>query len=705
MPTVDLDSITVGSRYRNNIITKIDEEVKDLKNGKVKIRKLITLDDGMIVIEDALFDFEEIKGDYKELQYNEIEFQSPTSTKKKSSSKKKKKDKDDSLSPKKKIPPPAISDDDDDEEQRKREAEEKARLEAEEAARLEAEERARREAEERARQEEEERKRRQAEEEEAERLRKSQEEMERRKKEADEARRIKQLRDNWTPQKMWAYTDHNDDTAKPTRANWKIPDGKEDDYDTKKWPAKEVTLYPPNKSLPSSIRNAKDAPRGYYYYSDKALQPGDKDTEWIPQDNPTSKAPFVVLLPGEEPPRDRDLIVGEWCMEPPEVWPPLKEPKSYTVHPPNSNPEPSEDEYNDNGVWTVGDGFPDIDESDWNLAQVLAYDEGHEPKDLDPSKPQGPWGVAPGAKPNANGVYDPSDTWFILPGEEVPGDGEWDCKGTWILDSDDGWPPYKEPPIKMVVNHQDNVDSTTSPDEVDKGVWIRHPDVKAEDWIPSQVLAYKDGHEPDNIDPKTPQGLWGLALDAVPDANGNFSPKDILYVFPGEEPPKDDEWDRQGPWVLDSDDWPPYNETPPEPKKFTVGHGPQMGANPDNFPCWHIGDGYPDCDDDAWGLTEVLAYEDGAEPENLASKPHGKWGTAPDAKPDENGIYDPNDLWFIYPGDDEPDSNEWNCCGQWALDDSAGDQQWPPYKESPKRPGPSDSISREESDERRDRGW
>ena len=98
MPTVDIDRIQVGSTYRNNIVTKIDEEVKDLKNGKVKIRRLITLDDGMIVVEDSLYDFEEIVGEYKELQYNEIDFPdiSPSKPKspKKSPKKKKKKDKE-----------------------------------------------------------------------------------------------------------------------------------------------------------------------------------------------------------------------------------------------------------------------------------------------------------------------------------------------------------------------------------------------------------------------------------------------------------------------------------------------------------------------------------------------------------------------------------------------------------------------------------
>ncbi|KAL3906398.1 MAG: hypothetical protein SGILL_009287, partial [Bacillariaceae sp.] len=233
---------TVGSTYRNNIVTNIDEEVNDLKNGKVKIRRLITLDDGMIVVEDALYDFEEIVGEYKELQYNEIDFPdiSPTKMKspKKSPKKKKKKDKEsEDTVP---APPDLESEDDGAEEELKRRAEEAARRKAEENARLEAEETARREAEESARLEEEERRRREAEEqarraaeeqarlEEEERRRREAEE-ERRRREIEEADRIRRLRANWKPQKMVAYTGDNEDRDDPVRSAWRLPSENEID--------------------------------------------------------------------------------------------------------------------------------------------------------------------------------------------------------------------------------------------------------------------------------------------------------------------------------------------------------------------------------------------------------------------------------------------------------------------------------------------
>lgn len=703
MPTVDIDKIAVGDKYRNNTVMSIDEEVKDLKNGKVKIRKLIKLDDGMIVIEDALYDFEEIVGEYKELQYNEIAFPDMSPSKKK---KKKKKDKKQYESPPTPIPVLDTEDDEDEEESRReteqaaiREAEQKERLEAEEKARHEAQEAARHEAEERARMEaeEEETRRRtreaeerakmEAEEEENRRRRREAEERARmeaeeeenrrreaeadlRRKEAQELQRIKQLRDSWAPQTIFAYTSHNEDEGDFPRGVWKVPPGFDTAYDTEAWPVKEVLLYPPNKFLPSSSNNT---PHGYWQYSDPSLQPSERDTEWIPL-NQRPDAPITLLLPGQEKPH-HSLLVGEWCMNDSTIWPPPKQPKTYTIHPPGSIPSNSLNGDQNAGIWRVGSQFPGTDDGDWILSEVLAYEAGHEPQTLSEDKTQGPWGVAKGAEPNENGCFHPSDVWFLMPGEKMPDEDEWDCRGTWVLDSEKNkqWPPYKLHPVAATVHHEENGDPS-------HGAWIENSGIKACDWRPQKVLAYVEGHGPENVDSSQPQGLWGRTLEARPDADGNYAPTDTWYVFPGEDAPCEEEWDCQGTWVADPNEaWLPFEESPPEPQKFNVKH---PGSDDPGNGIWRFGDGFPnDIEEDNWELAPVLAYELGDEPEDLNDKPHGLWGRAVDAKADENGNYDPHDTWFIYPEATPPGEDEWNCCGAWMLDNAAS-AQWPPYSES-----------------------
>ncbi|KAG7347354.1 hypothetical protein IV203_016059 [Nitzschia inconspicua] len=737
MPTVDIDKVVVGSKFRNNIVTKIDEEVKDLKNGKVKIRRLITLDDGMIVIEDLYYDFEEIVGEYKELQYNEIAFPNTSPSKKKKKKKKGVKDRKDSpppLAPTSPDDEPSVSDSEEDarvaaekaareerlrREAEQREAEERLRREAEqreaeerlrrEAEQREAEERLRREAEQR---EAEERLRREAEQREAEeRLRREAEELakerakeqerlreeekrrreaenERRRRQNEENNRIRRLREAWQPLTVPAFTPYNDETEECKRAVWTIPEACKKEYDPKNWPSKEVVLYPPNKTLPHSIRSASNIPHGYWCYSRMAMQPEDKDTEWVPLESADGEAPFSLYLPGHDLPQSGDVLVGEWHMASPTVWPPPKGPKSYQVLSPHASSADAADDKNA-GIWRVGEGFPQLDEDAWNVSQVLVYEDDCPPEFNDSDVPRGPWGVAIGAKPNSNGEYNAEDTWFILPGERIPGDDEWEIRGTWVLDesSGDDWSPYRRAPTVTTVFHEDNL-GDGNPEE-GKAIWVQNSNVKPSNWIPQRVLTYAKGHEPESLDRSKPHGLWGRDPDSQPDADGNYSPMDLWYVFPGEEAPNDGEWICEGTWIADpEEEWLPYQESQAEVQELLVCHPSQLCGNDNGGNAiWRIGEGFPDADEDNWELAPVLAYEFGDEPENLNDKPHGLWGRAIDATPDENGNYNPNDTWLIYPDATPPEDSEWNCCGVWMLDDiEPSCPQWPPHKESPPRP-------------------
>jgi hypothetical protein len=682
MPTVDIDRITVGSHYRNNVVTKIDEEVKDLKNGKVKIRRLITLDDGMVVIEDALYDFEEIVGEYKELQYKEVAFpdMSPGKTRKK----KKKTEKS-----KKEAPPPMTPRQDEDEEAARLEAERAARQEAVERLRLEEEENARRRAEEeRLRLKEETKARRQAEEEarrEEEERKREEAEAERRRREEEEHDRIKQLRENWRPLTVQVFTPFNEDKENLHRATWVLSLEPKQEYDPKYWPVEKVVLYPPNAALPRS--KTESTPHGYWCYRHPAQQPTALDSEWIPQEEINEEAPFSLFLPGDDPPRHGDVIIGEWHMESVSVWPPPKEPKSYCVLPPNCSPSDHTEACQDVGVWKIGSTFPEVDEEAWNACDLLVYEGDPSSKANGSSNPQGPWGVAAGAKQNEDGSYNPEDIWFIFPGDEMPDDNEWDCKGTWVLDSksDTCWPPYKEKPVVTTVYHEDNIPDVNDSRSAssNKAIWMQNSNVRASDWMPQNVLTYKRGHEPDNLDLSRPHGLWGRDPDSRSDADGNYSPMDVWYVFPGEDAPDNDEWICEGTWTVDPQEvWIPYQESPTEPQELKVCHPSKL-----NDECgagdaiWRIGQGFPDTDEENWELVPVLAYEFGDEPEILKDTPNGLWGRAIDAKPDENGNYDPNDTWLIFPGTLPPDDDEWNCCGVWMVDNSQGScPSWPPYK-------------------------
>lgn len=680
MPTVDIDKITVGSVYRNNVVTKIDEEVKDLKNGKVKIRRLISLDDGMVVIEDALYDFEEIVGEYKELQYNEVPFPDMSLGKKTKTKKKKKKD---GLETAKPPASPILDDVDNIVEEAKAKAthknepvvtdseEEQARIEAQEATCLEAEEQmrdlARRKATEQARLEEEERRLREAEE--------------------AEKERIRRLRDNWQPLKMPAFTSYNDDIGEHTRGTWDLPSltaGR--DYDPKNWPAKEVVLYPPNKMIPHSNSVKSGSPHGFWCYNNEALQPEEIDTEWIPRESVDGKAPFSLYLPGQKPPFRDGMIVGEWNMPSSKIWPPPKDPRVYKVHLPSNASYGAETNENI-GIWKIGEGFPHTDEGAWNVCQVLVYNSRCPIENNGEEVPQGPWGIAASATPNKDGVYSPEDVWFILPDEEVPGDDEWACQGTWLVHEKckNDWPPYNQMPTVTIVYHEDNVDELGRAKEIsNRAIWVQNSNVDSRDWLPQQVITYKKGHEPDDLDPSKPHGLWGRDPDAKRDAEGNYSPMDVWYVFPGEESPNDDEWICEGVWTVESQEkWFPYQASPPEAQELQVCHPSQLNGNLDSGNAvWRIGEGFPDVDEDNWELASVQAYEFGEEPINAKEKPHGLWGRAVDAVPDKNGDFARSDTWLVYPGDIAPDDNEWNCCGIWILDDSkAENPQWPPYKE------------------------
>jgi len=72
----DIWNVEVGKPYRGQIVEKIEMETTDLPNGKVKVRRLIYLDNQIILIEDTWHEYGEVYADGVLLPYDQINFPS-----------------------------------------------------------------------------------------------------------------------------------------------------------------------------------------------------------------------------------------------------------------------------------------------------------------------------------------------------------------------------------------------------------------------------------------------------------------------------------------------------------------------------------------------------------------------------------------------------------------------------------------------------
>mmetsp|Transcript_20839 Transcript_20839/g.51687 ORF Transcript_20839/g.51687 Transcript_20839/m.51687 type:complete len:553 (+) Transcript_20839:122-1780(+) len=72
----DIFNVKVGKPYRGSIVEKIDIETTNLDSGKVKVRRLIHMDGGIILIEDTWHEHGEVFEDGKLLPYDQIKFPS-----------------------------------------------------------------------------------------------------------------------------------------------------------------------------------------------------------------------------------------------------------------------------------------------------------------------------------------------------------------------------------------------------------------------------------------------------------------------------------------------------------------------------------------------------------------------------------------------------------------------------------------------------
>jgi len=70
----DIFNVQVGRPYRGSMVEKIDIETTNLPSGKVKVRRLILCDTGIVLIEDTWHEYGEVFQDGKLLPYDQINF-------------------------------------------------------------------------------------------------------------------------------------------------------------------------------------------------------------------------------------------------------------------------------------------------------------------------------------------------------------------------------------------------------------------------------------------------------------------------------------------------------------------------------------------------------------------------------------------------------------------------------------------------------
>jgi hypothetical protein len=523
---------------------------------------------------------------------------------------------------------------------------------------------------------------------------------------------IAEPQDQWGAQGIWVYPPsqipEDDDEDWQATGVWNFGDKGEEEAED--WKPYRVTVHPKGQE-PASLED-------YKVHGVWGLSPGAE-----PDDDGNWKASDVWFLgPGDELPEDfRPQGVWTVSQENPdedEDWPPKREtalePETAVVHPPSNVPSATEDGQGfPQGVWAFGDSSDD-EEPDWMPQHVLLHKAGTEPENLDASTPHGAYGYAPDAKPDSDGNYSPSDMWFFMPGEDPPSDSEWSPMGTWTVPPGElkvSFPSETSKavssasePETAVVHPSSKVSSATDDGQgFPQGVWAfgNSSDDEEPDWMPQHVLLHKAGTEPENVDASTPHGAYGYAPDAKPDSDGNYSPSDMWFFMPGEDPPE--EWNAMGTWTVPPGklkvQFPPAKPantmSKPTPRKVWV--YPKKKAPKDiekgvSKGVWSYSPGKKVMDAGK-KPAQVNLYEKGQEPGDLLKK-HGVWGYSPGAQPNSDGDYLAEDMWLFAPGETPPD--EWQPQGVWS------EPPPPPKKSVPKTPKP-EGGTKETTKEKRPR--
>ena len=227
-----------------------------------------------------------------------------------------------------------------------------------------------------------------------------------------------------------------------------------------------------------------------------------------------------------------------------------------------------EDSYDDapdppkKGVWKFGDGIePPEDSKYWKPQETVVFPPDHKLPEENADLPNGVWAYKPGSQPRGDSDEWPpkrdSTIFVYAPGETPPPDvkvgGKWSIKpGALNIE----WPP----PVDEVKKREmtigrwkpKNSENPWSPtaatiypknkyppanlsDDLPTGQW--HYQSKPHDdrlWKPLDVFLYPEGNIPRSVE-AAPHGLFGVALDAEPDNEGNWDQSNLMFYPPGDE--------------------------------------------------------------------------------------------------------------------------------------------------------------------------
>ena len=440
-----------------------------------------------------------------------------------------------------------------------------------------------------------------------------------------------------------------------------------------RWKPQPVLMY---EDGDDPVGRDEEGPRGQWRCAVGA-EP-DEEGNWDPND-------VRFYVPGVTPPKDeisQQHPGGTWTVDPASEnvqWPPpcVNPPKKATVYPQARIPSRKLREKGECiGTWMFSSG----NSNDWMPQDVLMYEPGSEPTDLESSSlPHGEWTYAAGAEPDEEGNWNPEDICFYVPGESPPENTKNQPGGKWTISleaTNVQWPPSCVKPPKNAVVYPPGRIPKSRKKGTCAGKWSFAPGSEesqsGKKWSPKSVLMYEAGHEPKRVEMSSaPHGEWRVARGAKQDGEGNWNPEDVCFYVPGATPEVALKNQPGGIWMSENKVWPP--PLVKTPQKATVYPKGKMPDSVDEEECvgkWMFAPGSDMAERiDSWNPQQVILYEQGSEPAGLedSSTPHGRWGYAPGAEPDMEGNWNPDDVWFFASDETPPDDDDWQAMGVWTF--------------------------------------
>jgi hypothetical protein len=393
------------------------------------------------------------------------------------------------------------------------------------------------------------------------------------------------------------------------------------------------------------------------------------------------------------------------------------------------------------GQWTFFDGENAVPYGEWEPVNVVIY----APDEAPPSKidVQGIWTIhdadpdqicvhAPGFElDSANDSVLVSGVWAFHNGDDDMG-----CDDAWLA----SWPPpNKIGEADALMTETKNETKWAPPGKVSQEDWTYHricvfsettisakrrndmdatvagiwkyndaPPENFEEWLPQDLMIYREGHLPPNSANDNPTGIWGIHKGSEPDEDGVWAADEVWFFPPGEEVNVPEDCDIQGKWAYPPGKkkiaWPPKSNQSKEekgvleiaklpgwdpnghgdawkPQKVSVvpkGNTKDTGTSSDPIEgtpngIWVFSDGQEPKNIDDWNVMKVVVYPKGEEPVNSDGRPTGVWGYHKDAIPVEDEGWAVEAVVFCAPGV-EP-SDDIVVQGQWAFFDD--DAVWP----------------------------